>query len=524
MQKRSNRKLTFRSKGPQSDQLTMMDARSAIQDAERLRLAGKLEKAQNRCLAVLKPYPDFVAALHTLGLTLADRAQYDRALSYLHRASLLNPHEANTLTALSGVYLRLGFSGMAATTLEQAAQIAPDMADIHVTLGEIYREEKEYEKAVSAFERAIELDPSLAVAEIGLALCSVHIGELERTAEIFKAAVAKGSRSIGTLYTLSQLPADLVKLDIVSLLEDAKAPKASAAEDDFESQKAFAMAAALDKAGRHADAWTEVTAARRPDHAKNRKTYLAHKERFAVLRELSGTIPFTPHPQPEAASDRPISLFIVGPSRSGKTTLERLMGTLEGVKRGYENPIVENAVRRAFQTAGFPTRGRLVELPPGLNQMFAGFYAEELALRAGAARVFTNTLPGRNEDALRIASDVPNTRFIFIKRNIDDLILRIYMRNYKTGNQWASDVRDIQDYVTWSHEMMDIMAERMPDLCRILTYEDLVTDPTAALAMTADLCGLDYDGSRALTVGDDRNCAAPYATWIEEALGAPDDV
>ena len=143
---------------------------------------------------------------------------------------------------------------------------------------------------------------------------------------------------------------------------------------------------------------------------------------------------------------------------------------------------------------------------------------EELAKRADSAQVLTNTVPARNEDALRVASEIPNARFIFIKRDLDDLSIRIYMRNYKSGNYYASDLQDIRDYLSWCHQMIDIMAEKMPLLSRVLTYEEMVDDPAAALAEAADLCGLQTSNSLLPSTGDDRGCADPYRDRIEAAL------
>ena len=38
-----------------------------------------------------------------------------------------------------------------------------------------------------------------------------------------------------------------------------------------------------------------------------------------------------------------------------------LVGKLDGVKRGYENPIIENAAVRSIQTAGLPTRRNIAD-------------------------------------------------------------------------------------------------------------------------------------------------------------------
>lgn len=514
--RRRERVVGINSGAKQSSQNYSLDeARAAVQEAERLRLAGKLDKARTTCLSVLRQYPDFVAALHTLGLTLADNKEYERALHNLHRASMLNPQDANTLTALAGVYLRMGFSEVAARSLEHALKISPDNAAIHATLGEIYREEKEYEYSYRAYKRALELDATFTEAEIGLARCAGHIGDLQCAATIYNKTVAQGSRSISILYLLCQLPSQFVEFDMLSLLDEAASDPQMAAKSNFQKQFGFAKATALDKAGRYQEAWRAITSVRKMECAQHHQIYQRRRATYDRVRELMAKESLSPMRLAEDQADRPISLFIVGPSRSGKTTTERLIGSLDGVKRGYENPIVENAVRRAFKSSGFPTRSRPLELPEGLRDLFRNYYTEELEQRAHSAKVFTNTLPSRNEDALHIASYLPNARFVFIKRNIQDLIIRIYMRNYKNGNNYAWNIEDIRHYLEWCHAMMDIMAARMPENAIILHYEDMVSDPRDAVACVAKLCGLEAPEVTLPPVGDDRGCGAPYAPFIE---------
>jgi len=497
-----------------SSNYSLDEARLAVQDAERFRLAGKLDKARTTCLSVLRQYPDFVAALHTVGLTLADNKEYERALNNLHRASMLNPYDANTLTALAGVYLRMGFTEVAARSLEHALKLAPDNAAIHATLGEVYSENKEYEYSRRAYERALELDPTFTAAEIGLARCCEHIGDVQTSARIYNKVVADGSRSISAIYMLSQLPSELVEFDVLALLDEAASDPHTAAKPSSQKQLGFARATALDKAGQYQDAWKAISAVRKTERSEHHQAYQRRKAVYDRVRELMATEPMNPIPSSQDNPDLPISLFVVGPSRSGKTTTERLVGSLDGVKRGYENPIVENAVRRAFKSSGFPTRSRSLELPEGLSDVFRNYYMEELEQRAPGARVFTNTLPSRNEDALRIASYLPNTRFVFVKRNLEDLVIRIYMRNYKSGNEYAWNIADIRHYLEWCHDMMDIMAERMPDNAIIVHYEDLVSDPHAAVTRVAELCGLHMPEETLPPVGDDRGCGAPYEAWI----------
>jgi len=491
-----------------------------LREAEQLRLAGKHDRARSVCALALKEFPDYVGALHTMGLILADQTHYDKALEYLHRALMLNPTDPKVLTGLSGVYLRLGSDLMAARTLEQALEAQPKDVNILVTLGEIYREQKEYEFSKDAYQAALEIEPDLVVAQIGLARNLAQIGELQQAAEIYEKHIRAGSRALNHLLALGALPAQFVNLDILPLLDETVQPPKRLPPDEFKSHIAFAKALALDAAGRYEEAWEQVNRARRYNAAQNKKGYTNYRQRFEPLLKMARDAPEITGARLRESPDQPVSLFIAGPSRSGKTTLERLIGSLPGVKRGYENPIVENTVRRTFQTAGFPTFSMLPQMPPGLGDSFRVFYGEELARRADSSKVFTNTLPGRAEDAVRAAAEIPNARFVFVKRDVEDLSIRIFMKNYAGGNYYSSSVANIRDFLTWGHEMMDVMAAKMPEVARVITYEEMIADPAAALNMTAELCGLDASGAEIPKVGDDRGCAEPYREKMKAAIGA----
>src|SRR5260370_29956929 len=109
-----------------------------------------------------------MSALHTLGLTYADKHNYEQALNCLVRAAMLNPRSWMTLTALSGIYLQLDAREMAPQALDQARAIKPKDANVLVTLGEIYRQEREYELPKNAFRPAVALEEDLVPAPLGL--------------------------------------------------------------------------------------------------------------------------------------------------------------------------------------------------------------------------------------------------------------------------------------------------------------------------------------------------------------------
>ena len=78
--------------------------------------------------------------------------------------------------ALDGELARLGASEMAAQTLDKALAIRPRDASILSSLGEIHREEREYEAAQQAYRRALALDPYMETPAAGLALFALASG------------------------------------------------------------------------------------------------------------------------------------------------------------------------------------------------------------------------------------------------------------------------------------------------------------------------------------------------------------
>ncbi len=487
--------------------------REHLEEAERLRQQGKLDRAEAICYPLARRYPGYVAAMHTLGLVYLDKGNFERALDWLVRASMLEPTDWKMLTALSLTYLRLGANEAAAQALEKALAIKPKDASILASLGEIYRDERDYEAAQEAYREAWTLDPDLEIAAIGLALSLSARGQSTEAADVLSKAYAFGHRSLNLLQVMTTLPPKTVNIDVLSALDQLTIDR-SPANADVKNNFLFARAAALDRAGRHKEAWQTLVTANRPlavQYQSELKVNVARRERTLerILNKPSKAI------QADCGCDYPISLFILGPSRSGKTSLERLVcSAWEGTKAGCELPIVEKAVRRTFQAAAVPTSTFLEDLPPELLPSFRELYLRALARRAGSARVFTNTLPGRIHDAGLIAMAIPNVRFLLVKRSLDDVVWRIYLTKYLSGNSYAYDLKAIRDYLSWYNAIIDRTAEKLPEIARVVSYETMIDDPAGVLRGVAELCGLAAKEGPVPAVGDDRGCAAPYKEFM----------
>ena len=456
------------------------------------------------------------------GLDLLDREDYTNAEKLFRKAYEIVPERVSVINNLAGALVKLNRIDEAKQLTEISLEIDDTNALTWLNLGVCLQEDREQERAANAFRRALALDETLHEAWMGLGSASAELGETADAANAWLALLKQFPRSANLLYSLSRLPQPLVNIDIFSLLDQAK-PDEDESQEEFETFRAFAKAAALDRAGRHREAWQWLTTAnRRPAlQLRDDQRKSVHRQKAALAKAEAS--PVNSLREDSCSNAGPVSLFILGPSRSGKTTLERFIGAMKCIKRGGETLIVENAVRRAFQTAGLATRDSIVELPPALNGPWRELYLKELQERAGAARVFTNTFPGQIHGVLQIAALLPNARFVFLKRDPDDITLRIYMKKYKIGNPYAYDIGDIRDHIAWYYQMIDVVAERLPSISTVLHYEDLFAEPEAILRSIADLCGLDPPDPPLQELHGNQGCAGPYRDLIAAACRSTDN-
>src|SRR5262245_41928378 len=96
---------------------------SALQDAERLRLAGRPGEAEAKCREILKIEPKAAPAMNFLALLLRDRGALDEAEGWLRRAVGAAPKEASLHNNLGNLLRRRGDLAGAEASLRSATAL-----------------------------------------------------------------------------------------------------------------------------------------------------------------------------------------------------------------------------------------------------------------------------------------------------------------------------------------------------------------------------------------------------------------
>jgi tetratricopeptide (TPR) repeat protein len=172
-------------------------------------------------------YPKSPRILIGLGLALYSRGIYDKAVNALLAAADLNPRDSRCYLFLSKAYnssplqadevvarfkryaelepsnalaqyyyavslwkgkrtenLNVDPSSVEAL-LKKAIALDDSLADAHVQLGNLYGDQREYEKSIPEYRRALELNPNLSDAHYRLATNLVHTGQKESAQKEF---------------------------------------------------------------------------------------------------------------------------------------------------------------------------------------------------------------------------------------------------------------------------------------------------------------------------------------------------
>ena len=137
-----------------------------------------------------------VPALAYLGVTYAERGQYDQAITFYEQAIALNPQLAALHYLAADTILKTSNADTtrAEKYLRRATELDPNLAAAYLAWGKLYVRANRYSEAAPLLERAVSLQPELVEAHYQLSRALVKLKRTEesnRELEIFKQLTEK---------------------------------------------------------------------------------------------------------------------------------------------------------------------------------------------------------------------------------------------------------------------------------------------------------------------------------------------
>jgi tetratricopeptide (TPR) repeat protein len=402
---------------------------AALVDLARQDLAGgQIEAAQEKCMRVLGAHQHHPGALDVLGTILSSQGRYEEAVRVFNALTLMQPTVAVHWQNLGTVLRPAGQPAQSLAAFERALRLAPPTAGLLYNLGALQMDRLDYRAARLALRDAVVLAPRDARIRWTYAQCCYDIGHrqeavtaledwetleglsVEITVSIALLLVTSGAAHLAqpALQRLRANPPATGRaavgfaflLERLHRLDEARAVLEQLALNDesrsVDSERLAMSAVLADRAGRHADAHQQLTAAlAKQQESAHRYNLLyplakacdalgryeeayaaaaeAHRSQLAFLERATGKAseeqsqlwaltangcdPDDIALWERAGNDMEGSpVFIVGFPRSGTTLLEQMLDAHPLLQSMDEQPFLLRAVARVTdQGIRYPT-------------------------------------------------------------------------------------------------------------------------------------------------------------------------
>jgi tetratricopeptide (TPR) repeat protein len=373
----------------------------------------------------------------------------------------------------------------------------------------------DFDQAEALFQEALRRNGADAALRVQTGFFYLEWHKSDQALAAFREAHALDPSSVGALGGLSFFsPAEcgidiLADIDAALTAMDPQAPAAYSLR--------FSRARVLDKRGDFQQAWGELLEANR-----------GYRQTLGLRMHAAGVYPKVLPPGWEGVLDMglgaqngPRLAIICGMPRAGKSTAESLLADLPQIKAGFETNLLRESVDDLNDAIGLDLVPGLHGLPAGYTSQLRDIFARKLADRAEGQPVYTLTVaaPYLMRGLPVLLRAWPKVRLILITRDPFDTALRIFQFLYQQeGHGYSYFLSGIMDQTRLWHDAVLHWAGAAPDRVMVLDYEDLIADPGTARDQMAAFIGLPEPTAPPPAVPDDRECAAPYRTWMEAAL------
>ena len=439
-----------------------------------------------------------VAALHMRRMS--------QALGLLHRACELSPerpdYQAQRARALAAA--RLFREALEAADASVGA--VPSDATTLDTLGVVYTQANEHQRAADMFRRAAEAAPGAAGLRFNLATSLTFLGHLDGAEAEHEACLAREPRFWKAHLALAQLRRQTRDSNH---LERLRALLAQVGEDDARARMYLNLAIAKEKEdlGEYASSFRHLTIGKR-DGARGRDY------RFERDRELFDAIIdafATPMREASDSTDEPV--FVFGMPRSGTTLVERILSSHSAVHSAGELQNLGVALKRlsgsrtpALIDPDTVRRARQADL----SRLGEAYVA---STRPGTGQVphFIDKLPHNFLYAGFIAAALPSAKMICVRRGALDTCLGNFRQLFAQKSpyyDYSFDVIDTARYYVEFDRLISHWNALLPGRILEVSYEELVDDVRGGAERMLAHCGLPWEEA---CVHFERN-AAPVAT------------
>ena len=480
--------------------------------AGRLRKYGEAQELLERCLDLA---PEFDAARQNYAGVLNRQAKPAAALPHAERLLAKDAGNPGYLNLKAAILANLGDYQGSIDHYSKVLRDHPRQPKVWMSLAHALKTARRVDESVTAYRRAVEMEPTLGEAYWSLANLKTFR---------FSAHDACAMQSA---------------LDRTDLGEEDRL--------HFE----FALGKALEDEGSYESSFAHYAAgnalhrAHHPYSAEENGGFVSRSKRdftaeFFSAREAATMVP----------SASPVPIFIVGLPRAGSTLIEQILASHPSVEGTIELPDIpqiareligrdEDAHEGAYEERFFEALAALT--PPQLAELGKRYLDSTRVHRARGAPYFIDKMPNNCLYVGLIHLILPHAKIIDARRHPLGCCFSAFKQHFSRGQTFTYGLGDLGRYYADYVDLMAHIDEVLPGRVHRVFYETMVKDTESEVRRMLDYCGLPfeeqclkfYDNERPVRTASSEQVRRPifteglehwrhYEPWLEplkQALG-----
>lgn len=428
--------------------------------AELAARVGRNEQAIALLQRCMELAPGFAMARHHYALMLDRGYRHKEAMVELDDLLADDPDNADLLNLKAVVLGKLGDYGDAIRLYEAILRDRPKDVRVWMGLGHALKTEGQADRAITAYRRALEIDPGFGYAWWSLANLKT---------------VRLDAHDIATMQAQSQ------RSDLA---------------DEQRLQIDFALGKALEDAGDHAASFAHYAQGN-----ALRRTQLPYDAAQGTQRRRRAQSVYTPGFFMERAGSGDPDLapvFIVGMPRAGSTLVEQILSGHPEVETTIELPDVIAIVRdlraRSPRPESTSYHDIVEEMDPAEFRALGRRYLETSRVQRKLGRpFFIDKMPNNFAHVGLIQLILPNAKIIDARRHPMACCFSNFKQHFARGQAFSYDLEDMGRYYADYVALMAHFDAVMPGRVHRVIYEDMVDDSETQVRALLDYCGLAFD-------------------------------
>ena len=461
------------------------------QQIQQLLNQGQLQQAYSANQHLLKSFPQDSQAWLTQSMLCFRLGRLQDVPAALLQARNIEP---NNLAIHLHQIMALEAIGQISASIESAEAMAntnfKDMQFLE-PLATFMNKHQQYEFADSLYQQAISIQPRNAIMLLNLAVTKQYLGDMKSAEEFAIRALEINPDDADTHFFLSHLKRqDKEQNHIDALLKTSK-------KSNTDITKQAKVFFALAKEYEDCQQYQESFKARQQGAKIYRRSFqydLSSDLNFMQAIRENYTADFFQKTIPGQTSAAP--LFIVGLPRSGTTLLERIIGSHSDVTSAGELTQFNRCMLAGLEQMNLSStlsREQMVDASVNMDFLSLGKnYLENVPPHCKQTPHFIDKFPQNSQYLGLIHKALPKAKILILERHPLDVCYAVYKQMFTDIYQFSYDLEELASYYIEHKKLMDHWEAVLPNVVKVVTYENLVENLETEVKDVLQFCGLEW--------------------------------